>query len=183
MDFILPTFTGPDIASTQLVWSSILNHPPIARYQNQLLQDDAALLASVLAKRISDQLPDQYQTGCRHLSDFPLKPTVQLGSASGNYIYNVSGGFSCYDSSEYESGALNTVLVGRSSPLLPGSQYFYRTGDPEYGWSREFSFKTAPPVSSRSVPYRWSQICGSRIITQSCSTNHCNWLTLCIFVR
>ena len=117
------------------------------------VQADEALLSSVLSKR-SAQLEKKREGRCQHLLDFPLQPTVQLGTASGEYTYNVSGSFTCYASSEYESGALHTVLVGRISPLHPASTYFYRTGDPKYGWGREHNFTMPAPVSQHSTPYR-----------------------------
>lgn len=122
-------------------------------------QADQDLLSSVLGQRkASDPLAKKkkkkHKDKCEHLSDFPLQPTVQLGIESESYTLNVSGTFTCYASSEYESGALHTVLLGRDIPLSPATQYFYRTGDPDLGWSREFNFTTPVPVSKHSMPYR-----------------------------
>lgn len=91
---------------------------------------------------------------CQHLLDYPLLPTVQLGTTTGDYAFNVSGFFTCYASSEYESGALHTVILGEEAPLEAGEQYFYRTGDPQFGWGSEFNFTTPVPVSKHSMPYR-----------------------------
>ena len=91
---------------------------------------------------------------CAHLEDYPLQPSVQFGLASGNFTLLAAGSFTCYSSSEYDSGALHTVLLGRAAPLQPSTRYFYRAGDPQFGWSREWSFVTPPAVGPASVPYR-----------------------------
>jgi len=91
---------------------------------------------------------------CRHLSDYPLQPTAQLGLSSGEYTLEVEGWFTCYSSSDYESGALHTALLGKAAPLAASTRYYYRAGDPNLGWSDEYSFSTAPPVSRDSVPYK-----------------------------
>lgn len=121
-----------------------------------MLQADQALLSSVTAQRRVAKPFDRKKERerCQHLLDFPLQPTVRIGTESGEYVLNVSGSFTCYASSEYESGALHTVLLGSSKPLSPGTQYFYRTGDPQFGWSQEFAFTTPVPVSKHSLPYR-----------------------------
>ena len=125
------------------------------------LQADTALVSAVREEQ--EQIQDldkkkhkkKRKSKCQHLLDFPLLPTVQLGTTTGDYTFNVSGSFTCYASSEYESGALHTVILGEDAPLEAGEQYFYRTGDPQFGWGPEFNFTTPVPVSKHSMPYRW----------------------------
>ena len=91
---------------------------------------------------------------CAHLEDYPLQPSVRFGLARGSFTLLATGSFTCYSSSEYDSGALHTVLLGRAAPLQPSTRYFYRAGDPQFGWSQEWSFVTPPAVGPDSVPYR-----------------------------
>lgn len=117
------------------------------------VQEDVDL-AAVYGKALDKKKKRKKKGKCEHLVDYPLLPTVQLGIASSAYTANATGTFTCYASSEYVSGALHTVLLGRASPLVPGVQYFYRVGDPQFGWGEEFQFTTPVPVSRHSTPYR-----------------------------
>ena len=96
------------------------------------LQDDSTMVDAVLVARNgsgvgrSDLGKHHKKDKCQHLLDFPLKPTAQLGLSSGQYTVEVEGWFTCYSSSDYESGALHTALLGRAAPLAPSTRYFYR---------------------------------------------------------
>ena len=121
-------------------------------------QDDADLTAKVASAAgnrsasLAGKRPSK--NPCDHLQDYPLQPTTQFGLKSGNYSLTATGSFTCYADSQYESGALHTVLLGIDAPLQPSTTSFYRAGDPELGWSAEQSFLTAPPVGPSSVPYK-----------------------------
>jgi len=96
------------------------------------LQDDALLAAAVQADRNQsgaveeEGLTKHKKDKCRHLSDYPLQPTAQLGLSSGEYTLEVEGWFTCYSSSDYESGALHTALLGKAAPLAASTRYYYR---------------------------------------------------------
>lgn len=124
-------------------------HQHAARELRLLLQDDEDL-----AEQRSEHMTKRGHDGCQDLLDFPLRPTAQFGLVSGNYTLEAAGSFACYSDEEYTSGALHTVILGDDMPLLPSVQYFYRAGDPKYGWSSERSFVSAPQVGAGSLPYR-----------------------------
>lgn len=113
---------------------------------------------------------------CKQLMLAPLTAQVQYGLQTGNYRNSINGTFTCYWSYEYTSGALHHVVIGTGSvrmthlkflkhsstqastphlpqdgPLKPNTTYFYRVGDPERSYSREFSFRT--PLPSGGAPY------------------------------
>ncbi|PSC71931.1 putative purple acid phosphatase 20 [Micractinium conductrix] len=96
--------------------------------------------------------------GCRHVQAAAERSVVQYGLESGEYQHTVESPdtVGCYSSGSYLSGAIHRVIVGAGDegPLPPNSTIFYRVGDPSQGWSREFSFKTAPLVGPDTLPYR-----------------------------
>lgn len=118
------------------------------------LQDDSELASSLQPIQFGPFSLGRRKKGCDQLKDFPLQPTTQFGTDSGSYDLEASGSFTCYSDKAYESGALHTVILGNNAPLLPSTKYYYRTGDPQFGWSQEGSFVTAPPTSPDSVPYK-----------------------------
>lgn len=61
---------------------------------------------------------------------------VKYGTSSGVYIGSASGVSSAY----YETFNHHVVL----SSLSPSTRYFYIVGDDAQGWSKEFSFTSAP---------------------------------------
>ena len=82
-----------------------------------------------------------------------LKP---MGLVVGQYSFSETGNATCYSADEYESGFLHHTEIGAGpyGPLPPSTEVFYRCGDPELGFSPEFSLITQPEMGSASLPYR-----------------------------
>ncbi|EFN53998.1 expressed protein [Chlorella variabilis] len=87
--------------------------------------------------------------------DYPFTGK-RLGSAGGALRVESREPVACYSSGAYVSGAIHRVKigVGTEGPLPPNTTVYYRCGDPERGWSQEFSFVTAPLVGVAALPYR-----------------------------
>lgn len=75
-------------------------------------------------------------------------PTVLYGTESGKYMYkkNVNNYGRSTFTYHKSVGYTHWILLDQ---LTPDTLYFYRCGDPYYGWSVEYSFKTAPSLTER----------------------------------
>jgi hypothetical protein len=66
--------------------------------------------------------------------------TVEFGTTSGAYGFSTSGTNHTYTDGGWVGRIHDVVLTG----LTPDTQYFYRVGDEDRGWSSEFDFTTPP---------------------------------------
>jgi len=74
--------------------------------------------------------------------------TVQYGTDSKNLVQTEIGTWSQYNYDNYTSGFIHQVIV---TNLQPATKYYYRVGDANDGWSKEWSFNTATNKSSVNV--------------------------------
>ena len=93
---------------------------------------------------------------CDTLRDLGLRSVVEWGTASGELAATATGGFDCYSTPAFDSGALHHVVIGDAEgPLPPNATIYYRVGDPSRDeWSPEHSFRSPPAVGAASLPYR-----------------------------
>lgn len=76
--------------------------------------------------------------------------TVRAGTSSNNYDVIATGDSHSYLHSDYNDVVFwnhDVVLVG----LQPSTKYYYVCGDQAGGWSKEFSFVTAPQYQLPAV--------------------------------
>ena len=83
------------------------------------------------------------------------------GTMSGMYTTNTTSNLTTYYNQVYNFSNANPIL-NYSSPLFhhvtlqgltPGTQYFYKVGDPKLGMSQEFNFTSPPAVGNTSYPF------------------------------
>jgi len=118
--------------------------------------------------------------GCRHLAGLALPSIVRYGRVDGKDAVGgpgphlgaavaggsldpatlpraASGGFTCYDADDYESGALHSATMGDADggPLDGGAAYVYAvSGDPAGAvWSTPQPFTAPPPATADALPY------------------------------
>ena len=86
---------------------------------------------------------------------------VMYGTTSGMYTTNTTSNLTTSYSQVYNFSNANPIL-NYSSPLFhhvtlqgltPGTQYFYKVGDPKLGMSQEFNFTSPPAVGNTSFPF------------------------------
>ncbi|KAL4856311.1 Purple acid phosphatase 18 [Chlorella vulgaris] len=95
---------------------------------------------------------------CVDVENAGTRSVVQYGIKEGDYTFTVESPepVACYASGAYLSGAIHRAYFGAGleGPLPHNTTIFYRVGDPDRSWSKEFSFRTAPLVGAASLPYR-----------------------------
>jgi phosphodiesterase/alkaline phosphatase D-like protein len=66
--------------------------------------------------------------------------TVEYGTTIGSYGSIATGSTHTYSDGGWVGEIHDVLLTG----LVPNTQYFYRVGDSQEGWSSEFEFRSAP---------------------------------------
>jgi hypothetical protein len=120
--------------------------------------DNRTIVVSWVTPRFTDaaeqqQFLDSLKSGSQSpaCTSDPVSSVVRYGTSSNHYTRSTEGIYTCYSVGEYDSGLLHSVIV---SGLEPNTHYFYTCGDPQKGWSQEYSFTTTPLVGTQSLPYR-----------------------------